>query len=241
MDRMFDTYGELLEEAQAWLVGPPPPPARRLGLRPPPGGPGQGPRRPARAAAGRLAVQRGHLRHRPVLRDAAGADARPTRCPRPGVYADMMLEELRKVIPSFLQRVDRADRGGAWADYLADHPERTRPGGGRAVPRPGRGPDGDPPADRRAGPRSTCSTSTPTARTRSSPPSAARARPVPSPRCSPGAAARAPRRSGRSCRPTWGSGSTAATVRAGRSSAPTTASTWSPTTAPSATCSATGS
>jgi hypothetical protein len=30
-----------------------------------------------------------------------------------------MLEELRKVIPSFLQRVDRDDRGGAWGEYLA--------------------------------------------------------------------------------------------------------------------------
>jgi thymidylate synthase ThyX len=34
-------------------------------------------------------------------------------------YADMMLEELRKVIPSFLQRVDVADRGGEWSAYLA--------------------------------------------------------------------------------------------------------------------------
>ena len=33
-------------------------------------------------------------------------------------YADLMLEELRKVIPSFLQRVDRPDRGGAWSEYL---------------------------------------------------------------------------------------------------------------------------
>jgi hypothetical protein len=30
-----------------------------------------------------------------------------------------MLVELRKVIPSFLQRVDIADRGGVWSDYLA--------------------------------------------------------------------------------------------------------------------------
>jgi thymidylate synthase ThyX len=34
-------------------------------------------------------------------------------------YAAMMLEELRKVIPSFLARVDRPDRGGAWSSYLA--------------------------------------------------------------------------------------------------------------------------
>jgi thymidylate synthase ThyX len=33
-------------------------------------------------------------------------------------YADLMLEELRKVIPSFLKRVDLPDRGGAWTDYL---------------------------------------------------------------------------------------------------------------------------
>ena len=34
-------------------------------------------------------------------------------------YAALMLEELRKVIPSFLRRVDLPDRGGAWSDYLA--------------------------------------------------------------------------------------------------------------------------
>ena len=35
-------------------------------------------------------------------------------------YADLMLHELRKVIPSFLRRVDIADRGVAWSGYLAD-------------------------------------------------------------------------------------------------------------------------
>jgi thymidylate synthase ThyX len=35
-------------------------------------------------------------------------------------YAAMMLDELRKVIPSFLTRVDRADRGVAWSAYLAE-------------------------------------------------------------------------------------------------------------------------
>jgi len=37
----------------------------------------------------------------------------------PRVYADMMLTELRKVIPSFLKRIDIPDRGGVWSDYLA--------------------------------------------------------------------------------------------------------------------------
>ncbi len=35
-------------------------------------------------------------------------------------YAAMMLDELRKVIPSFLTRVDRPERGGAWSAYLAE-------------------------------------------------------------------------------------------------------------------------
>ncbi len=35
-------------------------------------------------------------------------------------YADLMLTELRKVIPSFVRRVDLPDRGGAWSDYLQD-------------------------------------------------------------------------------------------------------------------------
>ena len=35
-------------------------------------------------------------------------------------YATMILAELRKVIPAFLTRIDQPDRGGAWAQYLAD-------------------------------------------------------------------------------------------------------------------------
>ena len=34
--------------------------------------------------------------------------------------AELMLTELRKVIPSFLRRVDMPERGGAWSEYLAD-------------------------------------------------------------------------------------------------------------------------
>ena len=41
-------------------------------------------------------------------------------------YADVMLTELRKVIPAFLTRVDREDRGVAWARYLEETRERTR-------------------------------------------------------------------------------------------------------------------
>ncbi len=34
-------------------------------------------------------------------------------------YADLILTELRKVIPSFVRRVDIPERGGEWVDYLA--------------------------------------------------------------------------------------------------------------------------
>jgi thymidylate synthase ThyX len=34
-------------------------------------------------------------------------------------YAALMLDELRKVIPAFLRRVDLPERGGEWSDYLA--------------------------------------------------------------------------------------------------------------------------
>jgi thymidylate synthase ThyX len=40
-------------------------------------------------------------------------------------YADLMLIELRKVIPSFLKRVDLPDRGVAWSDYLRETREAT--------------------------------------------------------------------------------------------------------------------
>src|SRR5690606_17213494 len=39
--------------------------------------------------------------------------------PEARTYADLMLYELRKVIPSFLKRVDLDDRGVAWSSYLA--------------------------------------------------------------------------------------------------------------------------
>ena len=40
--------------------------------------------------------------------------------PEVQTYADLMLAELRKVIPSFLKRVDLEDRGVEWTRYLGD-------------------------------------------------------------------------------------------------------------------------
>ena len=57
-------------------------------------------------------------------------------------YGDLMLTELRKVIPAFLRRVDLPDRGGEWAEYLRRSREQTAAvaedvlGGARPEPRP---------------------------------------------------------------------------------------------------------
>jgi thymidylate synthase ThyX len=57
-------------------------------------------------------------------------------------YAALMLSELRKVIPSFLTRVDRPERGVAWSEYLAETREATADvvdrvfGGEEPEPRP---------------------------------------------------------------------------------------------------------
>ena len=45
--------------------------------------------------------------------------------------ADVMLVELRKVIPAFLTRVDQPDRGGRWSAYLAETRARTAELAGR--------------------------------------------------------------------------------------------------------------
>src|SRR5665213_3252121 len=117
MDRMFDTYGSSLPELQAWLS-----------------------KRFPQAAGDADFVYRQSIRAKALdaLRGLLPAASlsnvgvygtgqsyemlllrmRSHPLPEARRYADMMLEELRKVIPSFLQRVDRPDRGGAWSEYL---------------------------------------------------------------------------------------------------------------------------
>ena len=51
---------------------------------------------------------------------------RASRLPEAVDYADLMLTELRKVIPSFLKRVDLADRGVLASAYLADTKAATQ-------------------------------------------------------------------------------------------------------------------
>ena len=65
--------------------------------------------------------------------------------PEARAYAELMLKELRKVIPSFLRRVDLPDRGGAWSDYLGATRSATAELAARLLPSgsstPSAGPD----------------------------------------------------------------------------------------------------
>ncbi len=66
----------------------------------------------------------GHLRQRSGF-EMLLLRMRAHPLPEARQYADLMLHELRKVIPSFLRRVDIAERGGRWTNYLATTRERT--------------------------------------------------------------------------------------------------------------------
>jgi thymidylate synthase ThyX len=48
-------------------------------------------------------------------------------------YGELMLVELRKVIPAFLKRVDVADRGVAWSNYWREARERVEEATGKAL------------------------------------------------------------------------------------------------------------
>jgi thymidylate synthase ThyX len=50
---------------------------------------------------------------------------RASALPEARTYADLLLEELRQVIPAFLHRVDREERGVAWSRYLAETAAET--------------------------------------------------------------------------------------------------------------------
>jgi len=118
MDRVFDTYGELLPAMQTWV-------AERY-----PQEPGDSDfvyRQATRAKA--LDALRGLLPAASLSNIGMYGTGqayeqlllrmRAHPLPEARQYADMMLEELRKVIPSFLQRVDVPERGGEWTAYLA--------------------------------------------------------------------------------------------------------------------------
>ena len=130
MDRVFDTYGTLLPQMQAWV-------AERF---PQQSGDSDFVYRQATKAKS-LDALRGLLPAASLSNIGMYGTGqsyeqlllrmRAHPLPEARTYAEMMLIELRKVIPSFLQRVDVAERGGEWSAYL----EATRSGTARLVDR----------------------------------------------------------------------------------------------------------
>ena len=118
MDRLFDTYGELLESVTEHV---------RATTPKDPGDSDFVYRQAIRAKA--LDAVRGVLPAASLSNvgiygsgqafEALLLRMRSHPLPEARDYAELMLHELRKVIPSFLRRVDLPDRGGAWSDYLA--------------------------------------------------------------------------------------------------------------------------
>ena len=133
MDRMFDTYGELLEEAHTWLVARHPRQEEDSVFV----------HRQAVRAKGLDALRgllpAGSLSNVGIYGTGQSYELLLVRMrshplPEARVYADMMLEELRKVIPSFLQRVDRADRGGELVEPIGQVGVGSPQVGGRRHP-----------------------------------------------------------------------------------------------------------
>jgi thymidylate synthase ThyX len=122
MDRMFDTYGELLPQLQAFV----------LHENPRHGGVSElAHRHTVRARcldALRGLLPAGSLSNVGIFGSGQGYEhlllrMRAHPLPEARRYADLILVELRKVIPSFLSRVDRAERGGVWTEYLRSRRE----------------------------------------------------------------------------------------------------------------------
>jgi thymidylate synthase ThyX len=143
MDRMFDTYGACLPVLQGWL-------ARHF-----PQQPGDSDfvyRQSIRAKALdalRGLLPSGSLSNVGIYGTGQSFELlllrmRAHPLPEARRYAQFMLEELRKVIPSFLQRVDIPERGGVWSDYLAETRARTEAAVRRLWPDAGRDPGEQP-------------------------------------------------------------------------------------------------
>ena len=125
MDRMFDTYKELLPEVTEWIAKtyPKTPEDTDFVYR-------QATRAKALDAVRGL-LPASALSNLGIYASGQAYEALLLRMrahPLPEVrhYSQMMLEELKKVIPSFLKRVEVEDRGVAWTDYLASTKGATK-------------------------------------------------------------------------------------------------------------------
>lgn len=117
MDRMFDAYGELLPVLYEWFAHRHP---RAEGVS------DFAHRRAIKAKAFdtlRGLLPSGATSNLGIYGSGQGYEAlllrmRANPLPEARDYADLMLTELRKVIPSWVRRVDVPDRGTAWSEYM---------------------------------------------------------------------------------------------------------------------------
>lgn len=133
MDRLFDTYAELLPRVQEWCKTryPKDPNDSDFVYR-------QSIKAKALDAV-RGVLPASSLSNVGIYGTGQGYEAlllrmRSSALPEARDYADLMLVELRKVIPSFLKRVDLADRGGAWSEYLRSRREDMEEMAGKLFP-----------------------------------------------------------------------------------------------------------
>jgi len=117
MDGLFDTYCDLIEPLRAHLDRTLPeqedPAARRRALR------------ALSLDLLRTLLPAGTVSNVGVFASPQAYEAMVMRLrahalPEANAYAELILAELEKVIPDFLTRLDRPDRGGAWVDYLRE-------------------------------------------------------------------------------------------------------------------------
>ncbi|MDQ1369865.1 MAG: hypothetical protein QOF20_2218 [Acidimicrobiaceae bacterium] len=117
MDRMFDTYGALVPVLQSWFAKEFPKASGdsdfsyRQSIKAKAFDALRG-LLPAAATSNVGIYGTGQAYEALLLR------MRAHPLPEARAYADLILSELRKVIPSFLRRIDVPDRGGAWSAYL---------------------------------------------------------------------------------------------------------------------------
>lgn len=125
IDAMFDAYGDMVRHMTAWLT------EHHDGAAGDQGAGGDLARRRAiRAQAfdsARGLLPAASLSNVGIFGSGQGYEAlllrmRSHPLPEARSYGDLMLTELRKVIPSFLRRVDQTDRGVVWSNYMeANH------------------------------------------------------------------------------------------------------------------------
>jgi thymidylate synthase ThyX len=116
MDELFDTYASALPRVRAWIDSTFP------------GDPS--PARDRAIAAKALDLLRGllpaaSLSHMGIFATGQTYEAlilrlRAHPLPEARDFGDMLLREVRAVMPSFVARVERPDRGGAWSAYLGE-------------------------------------------------------------------------------------------------------------------------